>query len=224
MNDDGDPIDDNRHGTHVAGTVGAVGDNGVDIVGVAWDVQMMALKSFNAGGSGQTVDSIAALEYAIMMGADVSNNSYGGGAFNPAFLTAIQNANAIGHVFVAAAGNSSANSDLTAYYPQGYDVENVISVAALSLGGGLAGFSNYGVQTVDIAAPGTQTVSTGIGGGLLTLQGTSMASPHVAGVAALLKTIRPDASAEQIKAWILDGGDADPQLDGLIGSGARLNA
>ena len=223
-NDDGDPMDDHFHGTHCAGTIGAVGDNGVDVVGVNWNVRIMGMKFLGSGGSGYSSDAAACLDYAVMMGADITSNSWGGGSYDAALLTAIQNAGAAGQLFVAAAGNDSFNTDSYPYYPQGYQADNIVSVGALQRAGGLASFSNYGLASVDIAAPGEAIWSTNVGGGLRVLDGTSMATPHVAGVAALLKSVKPSATVEELQRWLYDGADVDPLLDGEIGGSRHLNA
>jgi len=223
INNDADPMDDHYHGTHCAGTVGAVGDNQQDVVGVAWNVKLMAMKFLGSGGSGPISAAAQCLEYAVANGAHLSNNSWGGGGFSQAMFTALQNADSAGHLFVAAAGNSSANTDNGTYLPQGYDVPNVVSVGSLQPAGGLSGFSNYGPASVDIAAPGSNVWSTNIGGGLRQLNGTSMATPHVAGVAALLKSVRPDATIEDLKSWIYGGATDKLELGAVIGNG-RLNA
>lgn len=223
VNNDADPMDDHYHGTHCAGTVGAAGNNGLDVVGVNWNVKIMAMKFLGSGGSGNSSNAALCLDYAVANGATISSNSWGGGGFSNAMFTAIQNANAAGHIFIAAAGNNSRNTDNGTYLPQGYDSPNVVSVASLQPSGGLSGFSNYGVQSVDIAAPGSNIWSTDIGGGLRQLNGTSMATPHVSGVAALLKSVRPDATIEDLKNWLYTPTDDKFELGAFVGSG-RLNA
>ena len=185
VNNDGDPMDDHFHGTHTAGTVGAVGNNGVGVTGVNWQVKLMALKFLGASGSGSVSGAVSALEYAVTMGVRLSNNSWGGGGYSQALYDAIKNSQVIGHVFVAAAGNSGVNSDLQPAYPASYDLDNIISVAAIDSSDNLASFSNRGVVTVDLAAPGVAVLSTVLGGGYASYSGTSMATPHVTGAAAL---------------------------------------
>lgn len=234
-NRDGDPMDDHFHGTHVAGTIGAVGDNEIGIVGVNWRVQLMALKFLDASGGGYTSDAIAALNYAVANGAKVSNNSWGGGDFSQAFLTALRNASARGHIFVAAAGNDSSDNDQYPFYPANYNVENVVSVAATDGADKLAWFSNYGRRTVDLAAPGVNIYSTlptrmtpamrdsGLPTEYGTLSGTSMATPHVTGVIALVQGLHPDWSVSQVIQQVLQTTDAVPGAARTI-SGGRLNA
>src|SRR5262249_27500681 len=135
-------------------------DNGIGIAGVAPNVRIMALKFLDSQGGGLTSDAIAALNYAVHNGAKISNNSWGGGDFSSAMRTALQNASAAGHIFVAAAGNNGANNDSDPFYPANYAVNNIVSVAATDMGDGLAWFSNYGHSTVEIGAPGVDIYST----------------------------------------------------------------
>ncbi|MBF2055559.1 MAG: S8 family serine peptidase [Candidatus Sericytochromatia bacterium] len=183
-NNDNDPMDDHSHGTHCAGTVGARGNNGLGITGVSWNVEMMALKFLSASGSGSTSAAIKALQYATANGAMISNNSWGSTSKSLALQDAI--AAAKGHVFIAAAGNNAANSDTSPHYPAAYNLDNIISVAASNHKDQLASFSNYGLQSVDLAAPGSSIYSTVLNHSYGNKSGTSMAAPHVAGVAALL--------------------------------------
>jgi len=185
-NNDADPFDDNLHGTHVAGTIGAVGNNNRGVVGVNWRVSLMALKFLTTDGSGSTSDAIKAITYGAKMGVQIMNNSWGGGGFSQALKDAIVFARDRGVLFVAAAGNESRDTDKDPNYPSNYDVENVISVAASTSRDELAIFSNYGATTVDFAAPGENIYSTVPGNSYRSLNGTSMATPHVAGAAALV--------------------------------------
>ncbi len=227
VNNDGDPMDDQGHGTHVAGTIGAAGNNGLGVTGINWDVQLMGLKFLDGSGFGTSENAIKAINYAVENGADIINASWGGDPFSQALYDAIAAAGAADVVFVAAAGNGNLlgigqNNDAIDFYPSGYDLENILAVAATDHNDNLAGFSNYGATTVDLAAPGVGILSTTlIGYGLST--GTSMAAPHVAGVAALLHDLHPDWSAEQIIQEILDSADPLPNLQGLVASGGRLN-
>jgi subtilisin family serine protease len=180
---DADPDDENGHGTHVAGTIGAIGNNNLGVVGVNWACQLVPLRFIGPQG-GYVSDAVSAVDYCRRKGIKVSNNSWGGGGYSQALYDAIANARAAGHVFVAAAGNSGINADVTRAYPASYDLDNIISVAAANNDGLRAGFSNYGVRSVDLAAPGVAIYSTHLNDGYTHLQGTSMASPQVAGAAA----------------------------------------
>jgi subtilisin family serine protease len=155
----GDPTDDNGHGTHVAGTIGAMANGGGPHVGVAWQVQIMACKSFNSAGSAATSDGLKCLNYAIRNGARIINASWGGRSRSQATCDAIAAARDAGILFVASAGNDGRDNDSVPHYPSGFDLENVISVAALDRTGNLASYSNQGRESVHLAAPGTEIVS-----------------------------------------------------------------
>jgi len=223
-NDDNNPTDDVGHGTHVAGTIGAIGNNGVGVVGVNWQVTIVPVKFLGSDGSGATSDAINAIDYATQIGARVMNNSWGGGGFSQALLDAIRRANNAGALFVAAAGNNGTNNDLTPAYPSNYDSPNIIAVAALDRGDRLASFSNYGRTTVDLGAPGVAILSTFPGGGYTALNGTSMAAPHVSGAAALLLSANPDLSVSQVRQRLLLSAVPIPALAGVTTTGGRLNA
>ncbi|MBY0230424.1 MAG: S8 family serine peptidase [Gemmataceae bacterium] len=224
VNNDNDPMDDNNHGTHVAGTIGAVGNNGLGVSGVAWNVRLAALKFLGANGSGSTAGALDALEYAVENGIQVSNNSWGGGGYSSAFNTALGNARAAGHVFVAAAGNASSDNDATANYPSNYSQDNVIAVASTDRNDALSGFSNYGAATVDLAAPGSSIYSTLPNGTYGSLSGTSMATPHVAGTVALVWSADPTQTYSQVISRVLNNTDAVSGLTGKVATGGRLNA
>lgn len=219
------PWDDHSHGTHVAGTIGAVGDNGIGIAGVNWSVKLMALKSFNRTKFGSTADAIAAIEYAIEHGAHLSNNSWGGGGYSQALKDAIDAAGRANHLFVAAAGNDGNNNDISPLYPAGYDCPNIISVAASDKMDEYIGFSNYGTNKVHLAAPGVEIYSTVPGVEEYSWNnGTSMATPHVAGVAALLLARHPNAPYADVRRWILNNVDVLPAWTNRVQTGGRLNA
>ncbi len=223
VNNDNNPHDDNSHGTHVAGTIGAVGNNGVGVVGVNWDVRIAALKFLNASGNGTTAAAIAATIYSADEGIQISNNSWGGGGFSQALLDAIEYGATRGMLFVAAAGNLSSNNDASPYYPATYGADVITAVAATDHNDLRSSFSNYGASTVDLAAPGTSILSTVPGGGYALFNGTSMATPHVAGAAALLKARFPTASAYGLKALLMRSVDHKASLDGITVTGGRLN-
>ena len=222
-NDDANPMDDHGHGTHCAGTIGAVGNNGIGVAGVNWAVSIAALKFLSAGGSGAISDAIDAVNYANRMGFDLTSNSWGGGGYSALMEEAISAAGTAGYLFVAAAGNSALNTDTAANYPSGYDCENILSVAATDANDALAYFSNHGVESVDLAAPGVDIYSTAPNAGYTTLSGTSMATPHVAGAAALLKSAHPQFGAPLLKTVLLASVDPITSLQGVVSTGGRLN-
>ncbi len=222
-NGDNDPMDDHGHGTHVSGTIGSVGNNGVGTVGVNWQVTIVPLKFLFADGSGFTSDAIAAIDYATGAGVDVMSNSWGGGAFSNALLDAIRAAATANILFVAAAGNESSDNDAAPFYPASYNVPNVVSVAATDRNDGLASFSNYGRTTVHLGAPGVAILSTLPGRNYGLFSGTSMATPHVAGAAAIVRAIAPGIGVAALKQRLLSSVDRMPDLEGRTISGGRLN-
>ncbi len=224
VNNDNDPFDDNGHGTHVAGTIGAVGDNGIGVAGVSWNVKLMPLKFIGADGSGDVADAVRAVRYATAMGAEVSNNSWGGDDYSPALADAIAEADAHGSLFVAAAGNESNDNDASPRYPSGYDLPNVISVAASDANDQIAYFSNHGRASVDLAAPGQSIYSTWPGNGYRSMSGTSMAAPQVMGAAALALAAHPGAGAASLKALLLRTVDHPSGVAGQTATGGRLDA
>ena len=223
VNDDNNPFDDNRHGTHVSGTIGAEGNNGVGVVGVSWTARIMALKFLNSAGSGSTADAIASTLYAADHGADVSSNSWGGGPYDQALFDAIEYGASRGMLFVAAAGNDSFNNDVTPTYPATYASDAVLAVAATDHNDGLAFFSSYGAKTVDLGAPGVGILSTTPGNTYGSFDGTSMATPHVAGAAALVEDKFPGATLYGIKALLMSSVDPAGALAGKTVTGGRLN-
>ncbi|HYV84597.1 MAG TPA: choice-of-anchor D domain-containing protein [Patescibacteria group bacterium] len=223
FNDDNDPMDDHRHGTHVAGIIAAAGNNGLGVAGVAWNVRLMPIKFLGADGSGTTADAIAAVEYATRNGASIDSNSWGGAGFSQALLDAIDMAGERQILFVAAAGNLASNNDVRRFFPASYDAPNEIAVAATDRNDRLAVFSNYGPLTVGIAAPGVDILSTLPGEAYGKLSGTSMATPLVSGVAALLRSVAPGLSAVEVRKRLMDQADRIPGVTGLVASG-RLNA
>lgn len=209
---DSDPWDGHSHGTHTSGTIGARGNNATGVVGVNWQIKIMALKMFTDAGSGDTADAISAMEYAVDKGVKVSNNSWGGGAFDQGLYDAIQGAQSIGHLFVAAAGNNYGNNnDNNPYYPASYNLPNIIAVAAIDSNDNLASFSNFGRTTVDLGAPGVDIYSS-VPGGYGYMSGTSMATPHVAGAAALLYGLHPGWTFQQIKDQLMNTARPIPAL------------
>ncbi|MFC2140576.1 S8 family serine peptidase, partial [Candidatus Auribacterota bacterium] len=222
-NDDYDPYDDNGHGTHCSGTIGGVANNGIGVAGVSWNVKIMALKFLSGGGSGYTSDAVKAVKYATDNGAKIMSNSWGGGGYSQALKDAIDEANQKGILFIAAAGNSASNNDTNPHYPSSYTSSNVISIAATDHSDNLASFSCYGATSVDIGAPGVSIYSTVPGNSYASYNGTSMATPHVAGACALVWSHYPDLTHSQIKQKILGGGDKISSLQGKVLTNARLN-
>jgi subtilisin family serine protease len=236
-NNDNDPYDDNGHGTHVAGTIGGIGGNGVGVAGVNWNVQIVATKFLSASGSGNTANAVKSVDYfttaANLAGSSqnfvATNNSWGGGGSSQAMLDAITRAAKADILFVAAAGNSTSNNDVTANFPSNYNTkatagyDSVIAVASLTNTGDISSFSSYGATQVDLAAPGSSIYSTLPGSTYGTLSGTSMATPHVAGAAALYASANPNATAADIKAAILGTVDATTSLSGKVATNGRLD-
>ena len=204
VNNDGDPMDDNGHGTHCAGTIGATGNNSLGVAGVMWNSQMVALKFLNAQGSGSTANAIRAINYAAMMDIPITNNSWGSSTYSQALKDAIE---ASDKLFIAAAGNDADNNDSIGSYPASYNLDNIISVAASNSNDEIAPFSNYGASTVDIFAPGQNILSTVPNNRYSYKNGTSMAAPHVAGVAGLLLSHSPTTDLMTIKNTILASAD-----------------
>jgi subtilisin family serine protease len=223
-NDDNNPQDDSEHGTHVAGTIGALGNNGQGVAGVNWNVKIMALKILDELGDGDLADAVEALRYATSMGARITNSSWGGGPYSQAMFDALKAADSAGALFVAAAGNSASNNDAVPVYPASYDVPNVIAVAATDQDDGLASFSNRGRESVDLGAPGTQVYSTVLGGAYDWGTGTSMSAPHVTGTAALAKAAFPAATGAGLMSLLLRTVDAKASLSGVTTTEGRLNA
>ncbi|MBN2018810.1 MAG: S8 family serine peptidase [Sedimentisphaerales bacterium] len=227
INNDGNPMDDEGHGTHVSGTIGAVGNNNLGVAGVCWNVKIMAVKCLDANGEGPTSAIINAVQYAQLKGARVINASLGMPLGVPLWALqplydAIVAARDAGIIFVAAAGNDYGNNnDATPAYPSSFDLDNIISVMATTDIDSRAGFSNYGLTTVDIGAPGQNILSTLPSGAYDYDGGTSMASPHVAGACALLLSIDPNLNYRAVKEILL--ATADPTLPAQCVSGGRLN-
>jgi subtilisin family serine protease len=224
-----DPRDDHYHGTHCSGTIGAVGNNALGVVGVNWTVKIMGLKFLDSTGSGTTADAITAIDFAVQakiagQNVRVLSNSWGGGGFSQALLDEINKANTNNILFVAAAGNASANNDVTPNYPSNYNAPNMVAVAATDNTDALAYFSNYGRTTVHLGAPGVDILSTQPGGLYQYLSGTSMATPHVAGAAALVLAAQPTLATAGVKSALLNNVDPIPSLNGLTVTGGRLNA
>ena len=221
---DSDPLDDSSHGTHVAGVVGAEGNNALGIAGVSWKTKLMALKFLDRNGEGNTADAAEAIDYAVAAGARVINASWGGPAFSQTLYQAVKRAGDQGVLFVAAAGNSAVNADTSPDYPAAFDLPNVISVAASNPDDELLYFSNYGRTSVDLAAPGEEIYSTVRGTSSYgTFSGTSMAAPYVSGAAALYLARNPASTVQTVRNAILASVDVVPALSGKTATGGRLN-
>jgi len=221
------------HGTHVAGTIGGEGGNGTGVVGVNWNVTIISAKFLGKNG-GTTANAIRAVDYITDLKTrhgltlPATNNSWGGGGFSEGLFLAIERANAAGILFVAAAGNGGSdgvgdNNEVTPHYPSSYTNDNVIAVAALASNGTVPSWSNYGAVSVDLGAPGAGIYSTTPKNGYKSFSGTSMATPHVTGGAALYASIVPGATAADIKAAILASTVSTPSLTGRTVTGGRLN-
>lgn len=221
----GDPFDFDGHGTHVAGIIGAVGNNGIGGAGINWNARIMGLRFLSSAGTGYTSDAVRALNYAVENGARVVNMSWGGPDFDPTLQAAIGRARDAGVIIVAAAGNNGQNTDASPFYPGGYTVtmDNVVAVAATDRNDALAPFSNYGAAAVSLAAPGTSITSTLPGGRYAALSGTSMATPFVTGAIALLWDTHPTWSYQQVIQQVLNSVDPLPDLAGRVSAGGRLN-
>ena len=220
-NNDNDPMDDYSHGTHCSGTIAGVGNNEIGVTGVNWQAKIMPLKFLGAAGFGSISDAILAINYASQMGASVISNSWGGSGYSQALKDAIDASPA---VVVCSAGNERNNNDLSPHYPSSYDSPNIISVASINRYNSLSSFSNYGLISVDLGAPGSDIYSTVPGNGYRMESGTSMATPHVSGVAGLIKSYCPGSTTDQIIKAILETVDPVPDLTGKTVTGGRLNA
>ena len=240
VNNDNDPYDDHNHGSHVAGTIGALGGNSIGVVGVNWQIQMVALKTLSNAGSGPTTGAIGAVNYFTNAAISArtagsaenfvaTSNSWGGSSYNQGLLDAITAAAKQDILFVAAAGNDNSNNDTAPRYPTSYSTapdtghEAVISVASITSSGSRSSFSNYGTTSVDIAAPGSDVWSTISNGGYGSFNGTSMATPHVSGAVALYASLFPNATNAQIREALLRSATFTVSVNDLVASDGRLN-
>jgi hypothetical protein len=217
----GDPLDGHSHGTHCAGTIAAVGNNGVGVVGVNQQAQVMAVKIFNNSGSTNAAAIIRGINYATQMGARITSNSWGGGAANQAIQETFASSPAL---HIMAAGNNGSDNDEAPHYPSSYLLDNNVAVAASDRSDNRARFSCYGAESVDIAAPGKDILSTIPNNSYGSKSGTSMATPHVSGVAGLVASLYPESSNEEIKTRLYEGADKLDNWQGVVVGGRRLNA
>jgi thermitase len=229
LENNADPMDENGHGTHCAGIVGAEGGNNIGVAGVNWKVQIMPLKFMNAGGFGNTKDAIECINYVIDrrkagVNVRVISASWGSTQKSQALEDVIRKANQEGILFVAASGNATTNTDKVPHYPSSYNLPNIISVAALDRNDQLASFSNYGPKTVHIAAPGKDILSTWLNDEYESKSGTSMATPMVAGVAALVLSKDTKLSVDELRRKLFQSADKLDSLKGKIVTGGRINA
>lgn len=225
VHNDGLPYDDHAHGSHCAGVIGAVGNDGKGISGVSQRVSIMALKFLDAEGSGDTAGAIKAIDYAIAHGAKVLSNSWGGKGDddNKGLREAIKRAEDSDVLFVTAAGNDGTDDDQDPSYPASMNAPNMLTVTATDSKDELASFSNTGLKSVHLAAPGVDIYSTTPGNEYQRMSGTSMACPHAAGAAALLWSAHPNWTYKEVKARLLESVDKVPALNGKTITGGRLN-
>lgn len=227
------PMDDNEHGTHTSGTIGATGNNGVGVAGVNWDVSIMPLKFLSKDGSGTLADAVEAIKYATKMNVNIMSNSWGGGGYSKSMKQAIEESKKKNILFVAAAGNEANDNDADPSYPASYEVDNVVSVAATDNRDEIATFSNYGRHSVHLAAPGVAILSTvpikkdkngkQTNEGYEMFSGTSMATPHVAGAAALIWSANLSADYREVKGRLLSSVEKVKNLKRKTRTGGRLN-
>jgi len=229
ITDVGDPMDDNGHGSHVAGTIGATGNNSEGVVGVNQEVSIVGCKFLDASGSGATSDALKCMDYMVALKNNgvnlrVLNNSWGGGGFSQAMSDAIDASEQADILFVAAAGNSALDNDTNPHFPSSYEQASVLSIASTTHSDSMSSFSQWGLTSVDMGAPGSAILSTVPGGGYDSFSGTSMATPHVAGAAALVLSVNPDLNVVELKELLMNSGDDNSALSGKTVSGKRLNA
>jgi thermitase len=215
--------DDNGHGTHVAGIVGSRGNNASGNAGICWSTKLVAVKFMNSRGKGTTSDAIAGIRYAVKKGIKVINCSFGSSSKSSALHDAVDYAQSKNALLVVAAGNDGKNIDKSPVYPASYTDSNILAVAASTSQDTLASFSNFGSESVDVAAPG-DVFSTYLGGGYKTLSGTSMGAPYAAGVAAMLRKQESEASYGDLRYAIRHKVDKPSALAGKVAYDGRLNA
>jgi len=219
---DGDPNDEFFHGTHCAGTIGGVGNNGRGVTGVAWNVSLLGVRIMGPNGSGSVADLALGIQYAVSRGASVINLSLGAGQ-SSAVENAITEARLKDVVVVAAAGNSGSDNDLNPFYPASSPSDNVIAVAASDAADSLTSWSNYGATSVDVAAPGDAIYSTILNGQYGIASGTSMATPHVAGIIAVMRSVNPSLTYTQVKNILINSAQRLTSMQGKVVASGRAN-
>lgn len=224
VNRDGDPKDDQSHGSHVSGTIGGVGNDGTGIVGVNWKVSLMAIKFLGRDGSGTVEGAVEAIDYAVKMGAHVINASWGGPENSQLLANAIARAGEKNVTFVAAAGNSGKDNDVVPHFPSNHESNNIIAVAALNNTGRKPFFSNWGARKVHIAAPGEGVYSSIHTQDYDVASGTSMATPHVVGAIALLLAKEPRLTPVEIRDRMIRTARPLKRWQGMTVSGGLVNA
>ena len=220
----GDPLDDDGHGTHVAGIIAAAGNNGIGVSGVCWTCKIMALKFLPNNDSGTVSDEIECIQYAVNHGAGIINGSFGDYTYSQAEKDAIDAAGQKGVLCVFAVGNEGRNNDVESHFPSSHESENIIAVGISDRDDELVSWSDYGLSSVDVAAPGQQILSTGLNNGYGLENGASVAAPHVTGIAALLKAYEPEITWQEIKSRLIGGVDAQISMSGFLLTGGRVNA
>lgn len=221
---DGDPADENGHGSHCAGIIGAKGNNGAGVTGINWNVGILPVRVLDAAGSGTNADVAAGIRYAVSRGVSTISLSLGGEGESGTIDDAIAAAREARILVVAAAGNQSTNNDVVPVYPASSALDNVLSVAASTSSDRLASFSNYGASSVDVAAPGEEILSTWLGSSYEYSDGTSMATPLVAGLAALIKSVNSSLGYYEMKGIIMGTVDPISSMSTRILSKGRINA
>jgi serine protease len=222
VNNTNDPFDNYGHGTHISGILGASGNNGTGVSGTLWMGQLVGVKFINGTGAGAISWYVSGLEYALAKGIKLSNNSWNDSGYTQILFDAMRNARLKGHLFVAAAGNQGRDADVKPMYPAAFNLDNVVSVAASDRNDKLVSWSNYGVKSVDVAAPGVEILSTNPNKNYGLRSGTSMATPQVTAVIAMVWVLRPEWTYQQVINWVLSTADRVPSLTGKVASG-RLN-
>ena len=224
IDNSGDPMDDDGHGTHASGSIAAVGNNGIGVTGVCWNCKIMALRFLSKNGGGMISDEIECIQYAVNQGVKIISGSFGEYDSARSEKAAIDTARNSGVLFMFAVGNDGENNETNPHYPSGYDSENIIAVGVSDRNDRLVSWSDYGITTVDVAAPGDDILSTELNNGYQSESGASMAAPIVAGLAALLRSYNPNLSWLDIKNLILNNGDKIPSAEGKLVTGSRINA